>query len=141
MVLTIARIYQYRITAERAKELIGTFGLGLIGRTLFQQLSKAGGVSGWLLSSAIATSMTAVMGYAAMQWFEKGEKVSQEKLKALSKKLTETTLARLKASFRRKPSKKKMEETISTLLSQSAGDLSPVPGNQMKPPERPTEQN
>lgn len=67
--------------------------------------------------------------------------MSQEKLKALSKKLTETTLARLKASFRRKPSKKKMEETISTLLSQSAGDLSPVPGNQMKPPERPTEQN
>ncbi len=67
MVLTIARIYQYKITPERAKELIGTFGLGLIGRTLFQQLSKAGGVPGWLLSSAIATSMTVVMGYASIQ--------------------------------------------------------------------------
>ena len=141
MVLTISRIYQYKITAERAKELIGTFGLGLIGRTLFQQLSKAGGVPGWLLSSAIATSMTVAMGYASIQWFDKGEKVSQEKLKALSKKLTETTLARLKASFQRKPSKKRMEETISTLLSQSTSSLSPVPGDQMKPPERSSDQN
>jgi GTP-binding protein Era len=137
MVLTIARIYQYKITPERAKELIGTFGLGLIGRTLFQQLSKAGGVPGWLLSSAIATSMTVVMGYASIQWFDKGEKVSQEKLRALTKKLTETTLARLKLSFRRKPSKQKMEETIHTLLShepaalgQSPAAFSPVLGEQ-----------
>jgi len=136
MVLTIARIYQYKITPERAKELIGTFGLGLIGRTLFQQLSKAGGVPGWLLSSAIATSMTVAMGYASMQWFDKGEKVSQEKLKALSQKLTNTTLARLKESFRRKPSKQRMEETISALLSQSPLELSPVRGEQAKPPVR-----
>jgi uncharacterized protein (DUF697 family) len=143
MVLTIARIYQYKITPERAKEFIGTFGLGLIGRTLFQQLSKAGGVPGWLLSSAIATSMTVVMGYASIQWFDKGEKVSQEKLKALSKKLTETTLARLKQSFRRKPSKKKMEETISTLLSQEQTAFSQTPsafapalGEQKLPPDR-----
>lgn len=143
MVLTIARIYQYKITPERAKELIGTFGLGLIGRTLFQQLSKAGGVPGWLLSSAIATSMTVVMGYASIQWFDKGEKVSQEKLKALSKKLTETTLARLKTSFRRRPSKKKMEETISTLLSQEQTAFSQTPsafapalGDQKLPPDR-----
>jgi len=67
--------------------------------------------------------------------------VSQEKLKALSKKLTETTLARLKASFQRRPSKKRMEETISTLLSQSTASLSPVPGDQMKPPERASDQN
>ncbi|NMC16367.1 MAG: DUF697 domain-containing protein, partial [Chloroflexi bacterium] len=143
MVLTIARIYQYKITPERAKELIGTFGLGLIGRTLFQQLSKAGGVPGWLLSSAIATSMTVVMGYASIQWFDKGEKVSQERLRAMSKKLTETTLARLKQSFRRKPSKKKMEETISTLLSQEQTAFSQTPsafapalGDQKLPPDR-----
>jgi len=143
MVLTIARIYQYKITPERAKELIGTFGLGLIGRTLFQQLSKAGGVPGWLLSSAIATSMTVVMGYASIQWFDKGEKVSQERLRAMSKKLTETTLTRLKQSFRRKPSKKKMEETISTLLSQeqtafsqTPAALSPALGEQKLPPDR-----
>ena len=46
MVMTIARIFQYKITPKRARELIGTFGLGMLGRTLFQQFSKFASVPG-----------------------------------------------------------------------------------------------
>lgn len=119
MVMTIARIYDYKITLARARELILTFGLGMIGRTLFQQLSKLGGVPGWLLSSAIASSMTVAMGYAAMQWFEKGERVNQKMMLEISRKLSVTLLARLKTAFKRKPSKKKMEDAIGEILSES----------------------
>ena len=72
MVVSIARIYNYKITPQRASELVATFGLGFLGRTLFQELSKLGGLPGWLLSAAIASSTTVVMGYAAVRWFEKG---------------------------------------------------------------------
>ncbi|MDZ4158533.1 MAG: GTPase, partial [Anaerolineaceae bacterium] len=60
MVLGIARIYDYKITLGRAKELGATFGLGLLGRSIFYQLSKFGGPPGWLLASAIAASTTVV---------------------------------------------------------------------------------
>ena len=40
LVLTIARIYGYEITAARAKELIATFGVGFAARTLYRELSK-----------------------------------------------------------------------------------------------------
>lgn len=119
LVLTIARIYDYKITPARAKELIGTFGLGLLGRTLFQQLSKLGGVPGWLLSSAIAASMTAVMGYSSMLWFEKGERVSAKAMTEMSKRLTSIMLTKLKAVFKRKPSKRKMESAVNEILSES----------------------
>ena len=82
MVISIARIYNYKITPRRASELVATFGLGFLGRTLFEELSKLGGLPGWLLSAAIASSTTVVMGYAAVHWFEKGEKLSTEALKA-----------------------------------------------------------
>jgi uncharacterized protein (DUF697 family) len=118
LVLTIARIYEYKITPARAKELIATFGLGMLGRTLFQQLSKLGSVPGWLLSSAIAASMTAVMGYASMVWFDKGERVSQKTMSEMSKKLTAVMLVKLKTAFKRKPSKQKMEGTIAQILAE-----------------------
>jgi small GTP-binding protein len=75
MVVSLARIYNYKITPKRATELVATFGLGFLGRTLFQELSKLGGLPGWLLSAAIASSTTVVMGYAAVRWFEKGERI------------------------------------------------------------------
>ncbi|HBA92168.1 MAG TPA: hypothetical protein DCZ08_10650, partial [Anaerolineaceae bacterium] len=65
MVLSIARIYNYRVTIQRARELAATFGLGLLARTLFTELSKLGGPPGWLLGAAIAASTSVVMGYAA----------------------------------------------------------------------------
>lgn len=116
MVLTIARIYNFKITAARAKELIATFGLGMLGRTLFQQLSKLGGIPGWVLSAAIASSTTVVMGYAACAWFDKGERVSSEAMKKLTKKITADLLKSLKRKGKKKLSKKEMEQTIVDVL-------------------------
>ena len=106
MVLGIARVYSYQITPKRASELVATFGLGFLARTLFQELSKFGGIPGWLLSAAIAASTTVVMGYAAIRWFEKGERLSSETLKKLTKETTSYLLNTLKGFGKRDPVKR-----------------------------------
>ncbi len=116
MVLSIARIHNYKITLKRARELIATFGIGLLARTLFQQLSKLGGIPGWLLSSAIAASTTVAMGYAASVWFENGERISQETFNNLTKNLTRELIGKLKQTFRRKPSKASLKEALADSL-------------------------
>ncbi len=83
LILNIARIYGYEITLARSKELIAAFGLGFIARTVQRQLSKFLGVPGWLLSAAVAGGATVAMGYAAMLWFERGERPSQEALQGI----------------------------------------------------------
>jgi small GTP-binding protein len=112
MVVSIARIYNYKITPQRASELVATFGLGFLGRTLFQELSKLGGLPGWLLSAAIASSTTVVMGYAAVRWFEKGEKLSAEALKKLTEQMTTSMLATLKSLGKHKPDQKELQQSI-----------------------------
>jgi small GTP-binding protein len=119
MVLSIARIYNYEITFERARELIVTFGLAFVGRTLFHQLSKFAGLPGWILASAIATSTTVVMGYAASVWFERGERLSNEALKQMTKEMTKYLLETLKGFGKRKPGRKNLQETISQALENS----------------------
>jgi len=116
MVLSIARIHNYKITLKRARELVATFGIGLLARTLFQQLSKLGGIPGWLLSSAIAASTTVAMGYAASIWFESGERLSQETFNHLTKNLTKELVEQMKHVFTRKPSKKKLEKALEVSL-------------------------
>jgi len=118
MVITIARIFQYKITPSRARELIGTFGLGMLGRSLFQQFSKLASVPGWLLSSAIATSMTVVMGYAAIEWFEKGERISNERFGQLSKDLSKKMLERFKQTFKKKPGKRELKQTVIDIVAE-----------------------
>ena len=119
MVVSIARIYNYKITPRRASELVATFGLGFLGRTLFQELSKLGGLPGWLLSAAIASSTTVVMGYAAVRWFEKGEKLSTETLKKLTQGMTSYMLDTLKGLGKRKPGQKGIRERITQSLENS----------------------
>jgi len=119
MVVSIARIYNYQITPRRASELLATFGMGFLGRTIFQELSKMGGLPGWLLSAAIAASTTVVMGYAAVRWFEKGEKLSSEALKNLTQTLTATLLERLKNFGKRKPGQQELQKNISEALDGS----------------------
>jgi len=119
LVLGIARIYDYKITPERAKELAVTFGLGFLGRTLFQELSKLGGPPGWMLSAAIASSTTVVMGYAAIVWFERGEKLTGESLKQITKGLTGYMLQSLRNFGQRKPSKKSLQESVAEALEKS----------------------
>jgi small GTP-binding protein len=116
MVVSIARIYNYKITPKRASELVATFGMGFLGRTLFQQFSKFGGLPGWLLSAAIASSTTVVMGYAAVRWFEKGEKLSSEAIKKLTRTMTITLLETLKSFGKRKPGQKGLRERITQSL-------------------------
>ena len=120
MVMTIARIYQYKITRTRARELIGTFGFGMLGRSLFQQFSKLASVPGWLLSSAIATSMTVVMGYAAIEWFEKGERISNERFGQLSKDLSKSMMERFKQVFKKKPNKRKLKQIVIDIVAEES---------------------
>ncbi len=119
MVVSLARIYNYKITPKRATELVATFGMGFLGRTIFQELSKLGGLPGWLLSAAIASSTTVVMGYAAVRWFEKGERLSSEALKKLTQGMTTSLLGTLKNLGKRKPGQKELQESIAQALESS----------------------
>jgi small GTP-binding protein len=136
MVLGIARIYDYRITPQRAKELVMTFGLGFLGRTLFQELSKLGGVPGWLLSVAIASSTTVVMGYAAVRWFENGERLSSETLSRLTREITSRQLDALKNLGKRKPDQRGLQERISASLEES-NLVDNLPGLEAKTDDKP----
>ncbi len=119
LVLSIARIYQYEITFKRARELVVTFGLGFLGRTVFQELSKLGGPPGWLLAAAIASSTTVVMGYAAILWFERGERLTGDTLKEVTKSVTSYLLESLRGLGQRKPSKQSLQERIAEVLEKS----------------------
>ena len=116
MVVSIARIYDYKITPQRATELVATFGLGFLGRTLFEELSKLGGLPGWLLSAAIASSTTVVMGFAAVRWFDKGEKLSATAIQKLTQTVTAYLLDTLKSIGKRKPDQKGLQKRISQSL-------------------------
>jgi uncharacterized protein (DUF697 family) len=140
MVLGIARIYDYKITLERARELVVTFGLGLLGRTLFGELSKLGGLPGWLLSSAIASSVTVAMGVAAAAWFERGERLSHDTLNRLTRELTAYFLEALKGLGKRRPSRASLKERIEQALQHPdiAKDLGDLPVSLEPPPEDPS---
>ena len=116
LVLGIARIYGKKITLKSASELIVTFGAGLLGRTLFYELSKLGGPPGWILSAAVAAGTTVAVGYGAMVWCERGVKISGETLKRISGAVGETLLERLKTLGRRRPHKKTLKERVSEAL-------------------------
>ena len=116
LLVSIARIYDYKITPQRATELVATFGLGFLGRTLFEELSKLGGLPGWLLSAAIASSTTVVMGFAAVRWFDKGEKLSATAIQKLTQTVTAYLLDTLKSIGKRKPDQKGLQKRISQSL-------------------------
>jgi GTPase len=116
LVLGIARIYGQRITLVRARELLATFGLGLLGRTLFQELSKLGGPPGWLLASAIASSTTVVMGRAAALWFERGERARSSALRAESRSLARRLVLDLKRLGRRRPDREAVKRQVEATL-------------------------
>lgn len=119
LVLGIARIYEYELSLERARELAVTFGLGFLGRTLFQELSKLGGPPGWLLSAAIASSTTVVMGYAAIVWFERGERLTGDSMKRITQTLTSYLLERLRGLGKRRPSQQGLRDRVAAVLDES----------------------
>jgi small GTP-binding protein len=120
LVLGIARIYGQRVTLGRARELVVTFGLGLAGRTLFQELSKLGGPPGWMLAAAIAASTTVVMGRAAAAWFERGQRARASELRAERRSLAKRLLESLRTLGRRRPSREAVRREIEAVLSDEA---------------------
>jgi small GTP-binding protein len=118
MVTSIARIYNYKINFKRGRELITTFGVGYLGRTLFYQLSKLGGVPGWLLSAMIAASTTAALGYAACIWFEKGERLSSKTIGNITKQMTQTMLQTFRSKGKAGASKKNIKESLQQMMEE-----------------------
>lgn len=125
MVLSIARIYGFKITAARAKELIATFGLGFAARWAFQQLSKLGGVPGWVLSAAIAAATTVAIGYAAMMWFAYGEKPTQDALNRMVVELSDYLREQLRSLGQKRPDRSTLRERIAQALRNLPEHLRP----------------
>jgi uncharacterized protein (DUF697 family) len=119
LVLGIARIYGQRLTLQRSRELVVTLGLGLMGRTLFQELSKLGGPPGWVLAAAIASSTTVVMGRAAAAWFERGEKATAADLRAESRSLARQMLRSL-TKLGRRPGRDVVEREVEATLREAS---------------------
>jgi GTPase len=131
LVLGIARIYGQRLTLTRARELVVTFGLGFLGRTLFQELSKLGGPPGWVLAAAIASSTTVVMGRAAAVWFERGERARASDLRSESRSLAKQMIQSLRTLGRRRPSRETVAREVEATLSEAAPN---DPSNQRTEP-------
>jgi len=118
MVMSIARIYAYRMTLSRARELVATFGVGLLARSLFYELTKFGGPPGWLVAAAVAGGTTVAMGRAATVWFERGEKLSGQTLQQLSRSTSEGLMGRLGRRGRRAPSRKVLQDDVRQALAE-----------------------
>jgi small GTP-binding protein len=128
MVMSIARIYAYRITLRRARELIAAFGLGLLARSLFYELAKLGGPPGWLVAAGVAAGTTAGMGYAAAVWFERGERLSGEGLKRISRAVTEQVMDRLRGLGRKRPGRITLRQRVAEALEDLPQTNSEAPG-------------
>ena len=70
-------------------------------------------------SLAIASSTTVVMGYAAVRWFESGEKLSNEALKKLTQGMTTYLLDTLQSLGKRQPGQKGLRERVAQSLENS----------------------
>lgn len=119
MVVGIARVFNVKTTFKVATDLVTTFGLGMLARTLFRELSRLGGIPGWLLGAALAASTTIVMGYAAILWFEKGQKLSPAAMKQLTQEFTKYMLDILKGFGKHKPTKDELYARINQSLEES----------------------
>lgn len=67
-----------------------------------------------MLGSAIAASTTVAMGYASIAWFERGEKLSQQQMKEISKSITQKLLEAIKSIGKKKSNAKKLKKSLRT---------------------------
>jgi small GTP-binding protein len=114
LVLSLARIYGYRITLARARELIVTFGIGLLARSLFYELIKFGGPPGWLISAGVAAGATTALGYGAGAWFDRGERLSRQRLQGISSSVGTSIVGRMRG--RRRPKRAELQREVSQAL-------------------------
>jgi len=117
-VMSVARIYAYRITLARARELVATFGIGFLARSLFYELAKFGGPPGWLVAAGVAAGTTAALGRAAVLWFEHGERLSADRFKRLSRATTDGLIGRLGRGRRRAPSRSVLQGDVEVALAE-----------------------
>jgi small GTP-binding protein len=118
MVLGIARIYSFKITPARARELIATFGMAVLGRTIFHELAKLGGPPGWLVAAAVAAGTTVAIGYGAAVWFENGQRLSSDTMKQITQQISQTVIQRLKDLGQRKPQRATLRERVQEALGE-----------------------
>ena len=117
LVLSLARIYGYQITLARSRELIVTFGIGLMARSLFYELIKLGGPPGWLVSAGVAAGATTALGYGAAAWFDRGERLSRRRMEGISRSVGSSIVGRLRG--RRRPKRAELEQEVGLALEQS----------------------
>jgi GTP-binding protein Era len=129
MVLKLARVFGLKLSPARAKEVVVTFGSGLLGRTVFYQLANLVPVAGYVLGTAVAAGTTMALGYSIAAWFAYGERPSAEAIRALSERLTRLLVEQL----RRFPSRKAMREGIEVTV-QDAFKSVEGPGSPGGPP-------
>lgn len=126
LVLSIARIYQYKLTLGRLRELLGVLGMGYVGRTLFYELSKLGGPPGWVVGSAVAATTTIVVGYTAVLWFAKGERLTAETSRKLVRLIGKRMVERFSRFGRRAPSRQELADEMAAVLNdKTIGELDP----------------
>jgi small GTP-binding protein len=118
MVLGIARIYRYRMTLARAREVAAAFGVGFLGRTLFYEVAKLGGPPAWVAAAAVAAGTTFATGYGAAMWFQEGERLSAAGLQRVAKAVSETALGRLRGLGKRRPQRVSLREQIEGALEE-----------------------
>lgn len=118
LVLTLARIYSKSLDWRRGRELITGLGVGVLARTLFGELSKLGGVPGWVLSASIAGGTTLSLGVLVMRWFETGEKPDNKEVGKMAKVFGESVRDRLRIFGKKKPTKESVTEALDGLLDE-----------------------
>lgn len=128
MVLTLTRIYGQEASLARAGEVLASCGAGLVGRTLFQQLSKLGGVPGWALSVSVAAATTLAIGYSTMRWYETGRKPTQAEILRTAREFQRRLLSALRPLGRGRPGREKLEEELERGIEAIAEERGPAGG-------------
>jgi len=112
LVLGIGRIFGQHITLARARELLAVFGAGWMGRTIFYELSKLGGPPGWALAAAVAAGTTVAIGYGALMWFDRGERLPKDALQRMARDVSKTLIEWLGTMGRRRPGRSTLRERL-----------------------------
>jgi small GTP-binding protein len=127
LVLTLARIYDQPLNYKRGRELFTGIGAGVLARTAFGELSKLGGVPGWVLSASIAAGTTLSIGALIIEWFETGNQPKKGEVNRIAGRFGKQIREKLKSLGRKKPSKESLTQALDDLLDTVPPDLSTEP--------------
>jgi hypothetical protein len=86
---------------------------------LFYELLKFGGPPAWVVSASVASGTTVALGYGAILWFERGERLSRETTQRVTKIVSGYLMETLKGLGKDKPGRKNLSERIREALEKS----------------------